>query len=345
MTPVVRKPRRLARGDTVAVVSPSWGGPAAFPHVLEAGLRVLREELGLRVREYPHTRAAAASPAERAADLHAAFADPDTRAVIASIGGVDSVRLLPLLDPSVFRADDKILLGYSDTTTLLTYVHVHTGLVTFLGPSVMAGLGQARALPPAFAEHVRAMLFDAPASHRYQPYAAYCEGYLPWSDPANAGQVAPLRPHPGWRWVQGRGVVRGRLFGGCADTLESVKGTRFWPEPSFWAGRVLVLETSEEAPPPRTVARWLRNYGVSGVFDVAAGLLLGRPRGYTDAQRVELADAARAIVAGEFGRTELPIVADLDFGHTDPQWILPFGCELEIDCDARTLTLLEPPTR
>ncbi|MDQ3033116.1 MAG: hypothetical protein M3Y87_11910 [Myxococcota bacterium] len=82
-----------------------------------------------------------------------------------------------------------------------------------------------------------------------------------------------------------------------------------------------------------------------GALDGAAALLLGRPRGYDETQRVELEEVAREIVAGEFGRSELPIVAHLDFGLTDPQWILPLGCELEVDCDARTLTLLEPPVR
>src|SRR5262245_28674095 len=96
------KPPRLRRGDAVAVISPSWGGPAAYPHVFDAGLATLRDQLGLRVVEYPTARlpgdVLVNDPRRRAADVLAAFADPEIRAVIASIGGDDSIRLLPHLD-------------------------------------------------------------------------------------------------------------------------------------------------------------------------------------------------------------------------------------------------------
>ena len=100
------RPRRLVAGDTVAVLSPSWGGPHAFPHVFDRGLAQLRE-WGLEIREYPSTRASAerlaADPRARAADVNAAFGDPSIQAIVASIGGDDSIRLLPL--PR--RSDDR----------------------------------------------------------------------------------------------------------------------------------------------------------------------------------------------------------------------------------------------
>ena len=119
------RPRRLAPGDTIAVVSPSWGGPHAFPHVFDHGLAVLRG-WGLEIREFPSTRASAqrlrSDPALRADDLNRAFGDPTVRAIVASIGGDDSIRLLALLDEATISANPKILLGYSDTTTLLAFV-------------------------------------------------------------------------------------------------------------------------------------------------------------------------------------------------------------------------------
>jgi muramoyltetrapeptide carboxypeptidase LdcA involved in peptidoglycan recycling len=340
------RPPRLRTGDTVAVLTPSWGGPGLFPAVFDSGLRVLVEVFGLRVVEYPSTRAQveflSRHPKARADDLRRAFADSKVRAVIASIGGDDSVRLLPFLDREMFRADPKILMGFSDTTTLLAYAN-QSGLVTFHGPSVMAGLSQLRALPRAFEEHLRAMLFDAPESYTYAPYGCYCEGYPSWRDVANVGQIAPLHTEDAVpRLLQGRGVARGRLFGGCLDVLEMVKGTPFWPGTDFWNDRVLFLETSEEAPSPELVTRWLRNYGVQGVFDRVSAVLVGRTRGYSVEGRRALERAFIDVVAGEFGRPELPILANLDFGHTDPQWVLPLGARAEVDCDALRLRLLEP---
>src|SRR5580704_5802437 len=103
-----KKPKRLQRGDVVAVVSPSWGGPSVCPHVYENGLKILRK-WGLEVREYPTTRAKAEFLAKnhrvRAADINDAFADKAVKAIIASIGGDDSVRLLPFLDNNVIAAN------------------------------------------------------------------------------------------------------------------------------------------------------------------------------------------------------------------------------------------------
>ncbi len=87
-------PPKPQRGDAVAVLSPSWGGPGAFPLPFELGLARLREEFGLRPVEYLTTRAAQASPAERAKDLHSAFGDPEIKAVLTSIGGEDEIKVL-----------------------------------------------------------------------------------------------------------------------------------------------------------------------------------------------------------------------------------------------------------
>ncbi|WP_206191306.1 LD-carboxypeptidase, partial [Streptomyces niveiscabiei] len=82
-------PPKPSPGDRVAVVSPSAGLPGLFPRPFDLGLARLREEFGLVPVEYPTTRRMGATPRERAADLHAAFADPEIKAVIASIGGDD----------------------------------------------------------------------------------------------------------------------------------------------------------------------------------------------------------------------------------------------------------------
>jgi len=340
-------PLRLHAGDTVAVVSTSWGGPSVFPHVFERGLDVLRRRFGLNVREMPSARRAAreldADPRARADDMNAAFADPSVRAIVSSIGGVDSVRILPFLDPSVALANPKVLIGYSDTSTQLAFYNL-AGLVTFNGPAVMAGFAQIEAFPGAI-DHVRSLLFEPAPTYEYGPFASWVDGYANWSDPANAGAVGEVRAHDGWRWLQGAGVARGRLFGGCGEVLEMMKGTRFWPVPSFWDGRLFFIETSEDAPTPDTVSYWLRNYGMQGVFDRISGLLVGRARGYSDEAKARLDELVVRVVADQFGRPDLPIVSNLDFGHTDPQWVLPLGVLAEVDAGARTIRLLEPAVR
>ncbi len=131
MAPAFTYPDKPSRGDAVAVLSPSAGLPARFPLPFELGLRRLREEFGLRPVEYPTTRAPRASPAERAADIHAAFADPEIKAIVASIGGEDELKVLAHLDPEVLTASPKPFFGYSDNTNLHLFpVEPRVGLLS-----------------------------------------------------------------------------------------------------------------------------------------------------------------------------------------------------------------------
>lgn len=344
--PAAIRPRRLRAGDTVAVVSPSWGGPAVFPHVFERGLATLRG-WGLEVRESPGTRAGrddpARSPQGRAADLNAAFADPSVAAIVASIGGDDAIRLLPHLDREAITANPKVLLGYSDTTVLLAAVR-SLGPVAFHGPSVMAGLSQLDALPPAAGEHVRRMLFEPAPRLTLPRWADWVDGYPDWSDAALAGQVGPLRSDDGPRVLQrgAHAMVRGELFGGCLEVLDWIRGTWAWPVGADWDGRLLLLEPSEERPSVDTWTRTLRAFGALGVFDGLAGVLLGRARDHTDAEKRAVEAAVLGVIRDELGRDDLPIVANLPFGHTDPQWVLPLGVQAEVDLATGDVTLVEP---
>ena len=208
-----------------------------IPHVFDQGLDVLRRVFGLEVREMSTARMPpsllSADPEARAADLNAAFADPSVQAIVASIGGVDSVQHPAFLDPAIAIAHPKVLLGFSDTATQLAFYN-QAGLVTFNGPSVMSGFAQIESFGGAV-EHVRSILFEPTASFDYRPFEDWTDGYPDWGDPANAGAVGERRAHDGWHWLQGAERAEGRLFGGCGEVLEMIKGTRFWPEPSFWA--------------------------------------------------------------------------------------------------------------
>lgn len=140
----ILKSKKLKKGDCVAIVSPSWGGPSVFPHIYESGLETLKK-IGLIVKEYPSARKSPEflynNPEFRAADINNAFSDNEVSAIFTSIGGDDSVRILPFLNVELIKKNPKIILGYSDTTTLNTYLN-QLGLVTLNGPSVMAGFSQ-----------------------------------------------------------------------------------------------------------------------------------------------------------------------------------------------------------
>ena len=98
-------PAKAAPGDKVAVLSPSFAAPGIAPEVHEQAMKRLEEKTGLVPVEYPTTRRLGASARDRAADLNAAFADPEIRAVLATIGGEDQITVVPHLDADLVRAD------------------------------------------------------------------------------------------------------------------------------------------------------------------------------------------------------------------------------------------------
>src|SRR5690606_23465340 len=142
---------------------------------------------------------------------------------------------------------------------------------------------------PAAREHLRAVLFEASPSVLYNPSPLWSNNYAPW-ETTDGTQVAALVPHDGWHWINGSSPCTGRLFGGCIEVLEFLKGSRYWPDSSFWNGRILFLETSEDVPTVQQVHDWLFNYGVQGAFEGISALLFGRARSYSDQQKSELDD-------------------------------------------------------
>jgi muramoyltetrapeptide carboxypeptidase LdcA involved in peptidoglycan recycling len=339
-----QRPQKLNKGDIVAVLSPSWAGPNVFPLVYENGLKVLKE-WGLEIKEYPTTRASneflSKNPQTRAKDINDAFADSNIKAIFASIGGDDSIRILPFLDKEIIKNNPKILMGYSDTTTLLTFANLQ-GLVTFHGPSIMAGFSQMENLPESFKSHVHEILFEPKETFEYLTYNQYCDGYLNWQDKENIGKTKEIKLDTGWKIIQGTGIVEGELFGGCIEVLEFMKGTDFWTSKDFWNGKILFLETSEEKPSIEQVKRMLRNYGIQGVFNKINAILFARPRDYSDEEKIKFDIMIKDVINGEFGKTNLPIMTNLDFGHTDPQIVLPLGVKAQINLDTKKFKLIEP---
>jgi len=337
------KPKKLMKGDTIAVLSPSWGGPSIFPYVYENGLKILKEEFGLNIKEYPTARMEAdkihMNPKLRAEDINNAFADKSIKAIIASIGGDDSIRILKFLNKKIIKANPKIFMGYSDTTTLNTFFN-QLGIVTFNGPAIMCGFSQMNNFPD-YKEHVKKILFESQKEYTYKSYNEWSMKYPDWSKKENIGKIDSKRKNEGWHWIQGDSKVNGELYGGCIDVLEMINGTKYWAPLKFWKGKILFFETSEEKPSPDFVKYALRNYGIQGILDNIKGIVIGRARDYSEEETKKLEENIISIVSKEFNHPEMPIVTNLDFGHTDPQIILPLGVRAEIDCKNKTFKLKE----
>ncbi|WP_156724126.1 S66 family peptidase [Streptomyces apocyni] len=345
--PIPVYPPKPSPGDRVAVISPSSGLPGLFPLPYELGLTRLREDFGLRPVEYPTTRKMGSTAQERADDIHAAFADPEIKAVISSIGGDDQITVLPLLDRELLRANPKPFFGYSDNTNLLMYLR-NTGIVGFHGASVMVELGRPGAMDPLTEESLRAALFSS-GSYELRPAPRYGDVNRPWEDPATFEQVPETEPGGGWIWHQPDRVVEGRSWGGNLEILSwmLMADREIQRDLSAYDGCVLFLETSEELPTGDEVFRILRNMGERGLLRRFPALLFGRAKAWSfDKPHDATAKAHYARVQREAVLRALATYApetlavfDVDLGHTDPQAVIPYGGVVRVDGPARRITV------
>lgn len=302
--------RRLARGDTVAVVATS--GTLA-PERLERGVAVL-ESWGLDVVVGRHAlaraRHLAGSDEERAEDLQRAWCDPAVRAVVCARGGSGAARIVDLLDwAAMLDAGPRVLVGFSDVTVLHQAVANRLGLATLFGPMVATeafaggdgdGPGDAWSV-----ERLRATLFE-PQRVRVL---------------ADSG----LRTEVGGR-------AGGVLVGGTLALLANTVGT---PEHRPARGGIVVLE--DVAEPAWRIDSMLTQLLRTGWFEGVAGIVLGSWSGCGP-------DAVSTIVE-RLAPLGVPLVSGLPFGHDVPQLTVPLGLAADLDADAGTLVLRQPALR
>ncbi|WP_327371496.1 S66 family peptidase [Streptomyces sp. NBC_01217] len=340
-------PAKPRPGDRVAVLSPSLGLPGILPLPHELGLRRLREEFGLDPVEYPTTRKMGSTPQERATDIHAAFADPDIKAVISSIGGDDQITVLPHLDRHLLRANPKPFFGYSDCTNLLVFLD-SLGIVGYHGGTVMVEMGRPGAMHPLTGDSLRAALFTRGAFELTPSKETHGAGGR-WEEPRTFDAEPEMRPCGGWIWHNADGrSVKGASWGGNLENLSwLLMAAREIQPVAAYTGRVLSLETSEEMPSADEVYRILRNMGERGLLRRFPALLMGRARNWSfdrplcadEGERYRQEQRKAVLRALSEYAPEALAVFDVDLGRTDPQQIIPFGGHIEVDGVSRRIVV------
>lgn len=342
------KPQRLRPGDKVAIVSLSRGslGEPQFIHKYYLAKERLERDYGLRVVAMPNALKGIdylyRHPEARAQDLMDAFQDPEIKAVFSAIGGDDTIRLLPCIDFDVLKNNPKIFTGYSDTT-VNHFMMYKAGLVSYYGATVLTNWAEYVSINEYTAETIDKTLFH-PQERWTIPASGFCsyETDKVWWDEAHMDQATPRFPNTGYEILQGEGKVSGPLLGGCVEVFLTLFGTSLWPSPEEWRGKLLLLETSESDTSPNLLAWLLRGLQAQGVLHAVNGIVVGKP---AFADKLEpYKEVIRQVVGFEAGRPDLPILYNVNVGHAYPIGLFPLGLEYEIDCGAKTLTLLEPAT-
>jgi muramoyltetrapeptide carboxypeptidase LdcA involved in peptidoglycan recycling len=331
-------PRKATAGDKVAVLSPSFAAPAVAPAVHEQAMDRLRVVTGLVPVEFPTTRMLDASPRQRAADLNAAFADPEIRAVLATIGGEDQITVVPHLDASLITADPKPFLGYSDNTNLLSWLWTH-GVAGYYGGSTQVHLGPGPSVDPVHELSLRAALVTGGRVELTEPGESEDVGH-DWADPRALSEFGEREPTEPWAWSGPARSVTGRTWGGCIEVVQWIlTAGRFPADPAVLEGGVLILESSEDLIPAREFGWITRSLGERGLLEAVDAVVVARPPTSDltirptalerQAKREEQCDTVMDVVASY--NTDAVVVVGPPFGHTRPQWIVPYGGFMTID--------------
>jgi len=282
-----------------------------------------------------------ASLQDRARDVMAALRDPNNKAVLTSIGGEDQIKLLKYLDPDVLRSNPKPFFGYSDNTHLHQFLW-GLGIPSYYGGAILTQFAMQGRMDELTVKFLNHALFDS-GEYELEVGQDYTDEDLEWSDTANLAKTRTYQPSDGLFW-DSPADVRGVLWGGCVESLiVQCAAAKFLPSDADLDGAILFLETSEEVPEPWIVEDLLTGFGERGWLDRFRAVLFGRPKAWTFQKPYSAEEKAVyrqqqretvVRVVREYNPT-IPIVQNLDFGHTDPQIALPMGNTARLTSDRR----------
>lgn len=310
------KPPKISPGDTIGLIAPA-SGPFE-PSDIEEG-KAMMEALGFRVRLGQNIRKKwhylAGTEAERAADLHEMFADPNVRGMITIRGGYGSGRLLNVLDYDLIRKNPKILVGYSDISLLHLAIHALTGLVTFHGPVALS---------------------------TFNEYSTqYFMKVLTQAEPVGAIEAAPRST---FQKSSGMVVIRegrasGALIGGNLTMVQATLGTPFEVDTR---NKILFLE--EVGEEPYDLDRMLTQLRMAGKFEAVAGIVIDKcakcgPRDFKPA--FENTFSIEEIIFDRLHDLKCPVLYGMSLGHVAHKPTLPLGIEATLDTRQGRLSIDE----
>ena len=370
-------PQPLKKGDKVAVTCLSSGsiGEPYCAHEKEHGVKMLRRfglepvftEHALMGKDY-----ILCHPEARAADLKAAFLDDSVKGIICAIGGIETFRTFPFLMKdeefiNAVRQHPKFFLGFSDTTNNHLMFH-RLGLQTFYGQALMCDLAELSGDMLPYSKAQFESCFAPYHGRKITPSDVWYEERTDFSAAAVGTMPVSHKEEHGYELLQGAPVFEGELLGGCIDSLgemliagnierfgkfledefekcpqlktdfanqtEITRQYNIFPAAEEWRGKILFAETSEVMPHPELLREYLEAMKSEGVFDNVNGIIIGKPM--NEKYYEEYKDVWRDVV----DNSELPIVYNVNFGHSAPRAILPYGAMARVDAEKQEITLM-----
>lgn len=313
-------PAKLVKGDEIRVIAPARGIKIIGQDSREIAINRFRK-LGLVVTFGQNTidknwdMMGSSSIEKRVEDIIDAFKDENVKAIFTIIGGTNSNQLLPYLDYELIKKNPKILCGFSDITALLNGIYAMTGLVTFYGPHY-SSFGMLKGFEYTL-KNMQKMLFEDGVNE--------VDPSKEWSDDLwflNQEKREFIKNDGYWNIHDGE--AKGTIVGGNLGTFNLLLGTKY--RPAFEADTILFIEDTEGME----IAAFERNLQAliyQPDFKNVKALVIGRFQKGSNISREQL----EFILNNKRELKNLPILANVDFGHTTPLLTIPVGGSAQID--------------
>ena len=265
-----------------------------------------------------------------------AFENKEVKAIIAAIGGNDAVSLLPYLSPDTITDNPKIFCGYSDIMILHLFCF-RAGLMTYYGDNLLTSIAETGGWHPYSRHWFEKTFSDSSAIGEIVPSKEWSASKDNLTD---RSYKKVYTPNEGYCRVQGKGKVSGRLFGGHTDlrTLRFPDGSSVVRKEDM-NGSILFFEDIPEFCTGDQIEDFFDWLGQMGYLETLSGVIIGRMRMQQSFETY--AERIRRIVTGKYHCADLPIMGDLNFGHSSPACILPYGAEAELDIDSLKFSITE----
>lgn len=324
-------PQVLKAGDEIRIVAPARGLRLIGRDSREIA-KARFEEMGLKVTFGKNTTDenwdmfGSTDVEKRAEDLNEAFGDKNVKAVFTVIGGSNSNQLLPYLDYELIRQNPKIFCGFSDITALLNGIYAKTGLVTFSGPH-FSSLGMKKGAEYTL-ENLKKMILGN-QKNEIKPSDV-------WSDDLwfiNQEDRTFVK-NEGWQVINA-GKAEGTIVGGNLGTFDLLLGSPY--RPAFEKHTVLFIEDcfTSEATDAGSFERNLQALIYQPDFENVSGIVIGRFQKASDVTKEKL----EYIIKSKKALDRMPVLANVDFGHTTPLLTLPIGGECCLDTESMLLAV------
>ena len=352
------KPKKLNRGDKVAIVSLSRGllGMPFIKHELDLGIKRLEEfglipvfmDNALKDMDYLFDH-----PEARAADLKQAFMDPEIKGIITAIGGDDTFKLVPFLmkDEEFINAvknNPKIFTGFSDTTNNHLMLN-KLGLSTFYGPCLLIDLAELdKDMLPYTKEYFEKFFLNEESFEITPSPVWYYDRESYGLDEVGKPRKMQKEEH-GFEVLNGKGKITGKLYGGCLDSLYDIYTSHRYgneneiytkynilPTLTQWQEKILFIETSEERMKPSTLEEILNYFKNKQILQNVQGIIVGKP---IDEMYYE---EYKEVYKKVFEDIDTPVLYNVNFGHSVPRCIIPYDAEATIDYDNKKIFINSP---